>query len=244
MKIGELKLLLVMSLLALSGTGVACREVQSQSSDQQPGTPAAVTPPSAVAPQSAEPKEQRGTPARRFDFSNFTFPFTAGLTEPGKRSGHFTLSEGESPEDEDRIGMYLAHVAYGDVTGDGEEEAIVRIGVHTGGSSMSNVVYIYGFTADGRPKLLWTFETGDRADGGFRNAYGDQGQLIVELYGKDLYIGKDLYSGDNAITGACGPSHYTRARYAWDGKRFKMVGRPETLPNPEGHGSPVDFKST
>lgn len=25
--------------------------------------------------------------------------------------------------------------------------------------------------------------------------------------------------------------------------RFRMVGRPETLPNPDGHGSPVDFRS-
>jgi hypothetical protein len=135
--------------------------------------------------------------------------------------------------------MYLAHITYADVTGDGREDAIVRLGVQTGGSAMPNVVYVFSTTAAGL-RLLWAFDTGDRADGGFRNAYGEEGALVVELYGPSMVVGGNYDAGADGLTGACCPKHYTRTRYRWDGRRFRRVGAAETLANTEGHGSPVD----
>ena len=62
---------------------------------------------------------------------------------------------------------------YGDVTGDGIEEAMMMLGIETRGSAIPEVVYIFGLEHD-RPKLVWSFETGDRADGGLRQVYAEQ----------------------------------------------------------------------
>jgi hypothetical protein len=89
------------------------------------------------------------------------------------------------------------------------------------------------------PGLLWRFEDGDRADGGLRRIYAENGGLVVELYGKGKTVGGDLFADDGMTGGDCCPTHFTRARYRWDGERFMLNGEPEVLPNPEGHGSPV-----
>jgi hypothetical protein len=132
--------------------------------------------------------------------------------------------------------MYLADVNYGDVTGDGVEEAMVRLGIHTGGSSMPNCLYVYTLKAN-RPKLLWAFVTGDRANGGLRSIYAEGGKLVVELYGKGARIGGKLYGTEDAPT--CCAKSVTRTRYQWRGVKFRQVGRSEVFPNPAGHSSPV-----
>src|SRR5947207_2043154 len=107
------------------------------------------------------------------DFANFTFPYSAGLISPGS-ARRFTLVDGESPESKKQVGMYMAAVTHGYVTGDGIEEAFVRVGIITGGSAMPNDVYIYRIK-DNRPNLLWRFETSDRAEGGSRRIYSETG---------------------------------------------------------------------
>lgn len=109
--------------------------------------------------------------------------------------------------------------------------AVLGIGLR--GSAIPDYVYIFTLK-NGRLKLLWDFETGDRADGGFKRIYADQGNLVIELYGKDRFIGGELYKGDE---GLCCPSSFTRTRYKWNGKRFVMLGK-EVLPNPNGNAGP------
>ena len=77
-----------------------------------------------------------------------------------------------------------AYVAYGDVTGDGMEEAMLVLALESRGSAIPYIIYIY--TLDkGRPKYLWNFETGDRADGGIRSVYADMGELVDLLQKSD-----------------------------------------------------------
>jgi hypothetical protein len=143
-----------------------------------------------------------------------------------------------------REGFYLGRIKYADVTGDGQEEAFVSIGIFSGGSAMLDYIYIYTLYNQ-RPKLLWSFATGDRADGGLRRIFAENGELNIELYGKSAdgkgkIVGSDLFADDGMIGGACCPTHFTRARYRWNGKRFMLRGDPEVLLNPKGHGSPIE----
>jgi hypothetical protein len=64
--------------------------------------------------------------------------------------------------------------------------ALATLGWTTGDSAFPDLVYIYGLSR-GKPKLLWTFETGDRAAGGYRNVCAENGQLVVELNTRTRY---------------------------------------------------------
>ena len=76
--------------------------------------------------------------------------------------------------------MTLRKIVYGDVTGDGSEEAIVTFDVNTDGNAGVDQVYIYTLKNHG-PRFLWGFEGGDRAEGGLRQAYADHSELVIEL---------------------------------------------------------------
>jgi hypothetical protein len=78
-------------------------------------------------------------------------------------------------------------INYGDVTGDGEEEAMMDQAIPTRGSAIPYRVYFYTLRR-GRPKVMWRFEAGDRGDGGLRSVYADNGDLIVELYGRSATL--------------------------------------------------------
>ena len=188
--------------------------------------------PVASAPQNATKKSIRSA-----DFRNFSFPEPEGLQLPHSRKRSFKLKDGSLPETRDKrgfvdeMGINLSEVRYGDVTGDEKEEAIVVLSILTGGSSMPNFVYVYTWDRR-RPKLLWSFVTGDRADGGLRRVKAENGYLLVELYGARRILGKYLYEEDKTNRGACCPTLFTRARYKWAGNSFRLASKPEVLPNP------------
>jgi hypothetical protein len=107
------------------------------------------------------------------------------------------------------------------------------------GSAIPYYVYVYAIERD-KPKFLWSFETGDRAQGGLRAVFAENGKLVVDLYGKNTYLGGDIYGGSSA---ACCASYYTRSRYEWKGNRFRRIRQPEVLPA-EGHGSYLKLVQT
>ncbi len=167
-------------------------------------------------------------PIRSIDFDYVAFPnYPEYIGDRGKKK-YVTLKPGAGGP---------ALLNYGDVTGDGVEEAMMMLGIETRGTAIPEIVYIFTLQ-NNRPKLLWLFETGDRADGGFRNAYADHGQLVVELYGRDRVVGGDLYRGDED-NGLCCPRWFTRSHYQWDGRRFRQIGKSEVLPNDQGNAGPL-----
>jgi hypothetical protein len=183
-----------------------------------------ITSPTANAETTPAPRASQ--PIRSIDFNNVAFPhYPVYVGDRGKKK-YVTLKPGDGGP---------ALVNFGDVTGEGTEEAMMMLGIETRGSAIPEIVYIFTLE-NARPKLLWSFETGDRADGGFRNAYVDHGELVVELYGKNRVVGNNLYLDDEA---ACCPSSFTRARYRWDGTKFQLTGTPEVLPNPSHDANSV-----
>lgn len=160
---------------------------------------------------------------RSVDFANFTYSWTADLGDPKKT---FALRKGEFPPTRNErglvqgMGVSLERVEYGDVTGDGQEEAIVVLSILTGGSAAPHVIYVYARGGD-QTSLLWSGSTDDRADGGLQKVYAQNGQLVVERFSP---IGKK---------GDCCPTRFTRTRFEWRGHRFHRKGKEETLPIPD-----------
>jgi hypothetical protein len=215
-RVNSIVMLLRLSLTVLLLT-LACSRAQIKSSQPRNLIVAAATPTTSPTPPE---------PIRLIDFNYVAFPNYPVYIGDRVKKKYVTLKPGDGGP---------ALLNYGDVTGDGAEEAMMMLGIETRGSAIPEIVYIFTLQ-NTRPKLLWSFETGDRADGGFRNAYADHGELVVELYGKNRVIGSNLYLDDEA---ACCPSSFTRARYRWDGIKFQLAGTPEVLPNPSHDGNSV-----
>ena len=178
-----------------------------------------------IATATPTPEESPNSAIRKVDFQNFTFPWTKEQGAPG----HFTLKNGEKAKVGDQeSGAVLGPIEFGDVTNDGQEEALIHIFPVTGGNCSCDMVYVYTVNK-GVPKLLWNFDTWDRAQGGFKRAYAENGDLIIELFGDDKYEnGKwhfDLAVGKSS--GLCCPTTFTRSRFHWNGRKFVLVGKPE-----------------
>lgn len=95
--------------------------------------------------------------------------------------GRFEASPGTDLE-----GTYfeVTEVLYGDLTGDGRDEAIVRTMCSTGGTGRFDEGFVYGMK-DGKPVLLGRIPGGDRASGGVRCVRVEDGALKVERTGNE-----------------------------------------------------------
>jgi hypothetical protein len=137
----------------------------------------------------------------------------------------------EKRSEEDCWSVDLGSVDYGDVTGDGVEEAIAVLYAEVGGNESREDVFLYTLQGE-RPKLLWKFATGDGAHGALRRVYADGGRLVVELFGLGAKIGKEVYGKNPPEVGTCCPKHFTRTTYKWVAGRFEQDGESVIFPNP------------
>ena len=142
---------------------------------------------------------------------------------------------------ERRIGMSYVTTKFFDITGDGEDEAIVVLKVETGGSAIPQLVYVFEWKG-GRPELIWPFRTGDRADGGLKSIRAEAGHLVLELYGQDRFILGQIETGKitDDIEQLCCPTHFTRTIYKWNGKNFLMQGKRLTYPLADRNAAPIE----
>jgi hypothetical protein len=213
-------MLIAVSIIFVATLACSAGETQHQSpsleakaSPASSGIQASPSPPELPVKQGSEGKPS----IRSIDFANFTYPYDC---LGGKRKS-FSLLNGKDPKSVDVVPMRLSFISYGDITGDSVDEAMVVLSApFTGGTMRLNCVYVYTLQNE-HPKLLWSFSTGDRADGGLRQVYGENGKLVVERY------------KSTANSGDCCAPLFTRARYEWQGNRFRQTGKEETLPNPD-----------
>jgi hypothetical protein len=147
---------------------------------------------------------------RSVDFQNFTYhPYCLGeekLTFPVK-DGKYEVKRGDDQ-------FYFVAVApeYGDVNGDGQEEAIIQTGCNTGGSGTFSEGFIYTMRR-GQVVLLTNLAGGDRADGGFHRLSIQGGLVVVESY------------DHKTTSGACCPDFIDTQKFRWNGRRLVRVGR-------------------
>lgn len=178
---------------------------------------------------SVEPTPNLDSLIRKIDFKNFTYSWTVDLTSDDEKV--FTLKNGERHfVMNGQMGVSLINVEYGDVTNDEQEEAFINLSVQTGGSSVPNMIYIYTLE-NKKPKLLWSFETGDRAEGGFKSIFAENGNLAVETYGDNKFEnGKwDFRISEDKPTGLCCPSTYTKIVFKWNGEKFIPFGERQVF---------------
>jgi len=254
----------VVPIIILSAALVGCRPTAETNQNAQPTATALPTakPQAAPSPTPALPNLQAeilddrskttSHAIGKFDFKNFTYELPRGWHNPDG-SAEITLTNGkvapvaktfsDDMTDEEkiearaqrRIGMSYVTTNYMDVTGDGDDEAIVILKVETGGSAIPQLAYVFTWK-NGAPELLWPFRTGDRADGGLKDIRSENGLLTVELYGQDRFLLGQTETGK--ITGdeeqLCCPTFFTRTQYKWNGNAFLMQGKRLTysLANP------------
>jgi hypothetical protein len=214
-------------------------EVATPAPAPEPSTEASPDIPNLQAELLDDRHKTTNTPLGTFDFKNFTYPLPRGWQNPDGTD--LTLTDGrrlpiskfinEDMEDEEkaearatrRIGMSYVTAKYLDVTGDGQDEAIVILKVETTGNAIPQLVYIYEWK-DAKPGLVWNFRTGDRADGGLKDLRMENGELVIELYGQDRFLLGETETGK--ITGdeeqLCCPLFFTRTFYKWNGRNFLM----------------------
>lgn len=201
-------------------------------------------PASQESPLQATPKPQG--PIASIDFKNHRYPWPASLRGENPRVKQIALHEGRMPEIRGGAqmtspagdwGAELEGVSFGDVTGDGVDDALVVINVpvccHGWGI---NCVYVYG--VQGRhPRLLLAFSDGDRSHAGLKDVYAEGGDLLIELWGRDSIVRHGAaHEETEGQMGACCTDVFTRGRYHWSGSTFTLMSK-ELRPNPNPGGS-------
>lgn len=151
---------------------------------------------------------------RQVDFGNFTYPLShllrghnqlqwLDLTGGTLKGQSATLVNGADPNSPPNF--TLQSVSYADVTGEGNEDAIVVLRLGTGNVAIAHYIYIYSVLA-GKPKLLAFCHSGDRGSSALSKAYVDDGQLVIELMGP----------GDSML----------QRRFRWLNGRFQPIAWP------------------
>ena len=152
---------------------------------------------------------------RALDFKNFTYPAYCLSDEPENvtvKNGEF-FKETQMEDYVDRFYFNVFGIEYGDLTGDGNDEAIILTVCNTGGTGNFSEGYIYSMHNAG-PKLITRIPGGDRAYGGLRTAKAENGFLIVE-------------SNDVGETGgSCCPEFVVTTRYKVIGDKIVEAGKP------------------
>jgi hypothetical protein len=194
------------------------------------------------------------------DFRNYSYPLPRGWQNPDGSDLSLTNGElkpvssdtdlGMDPEEaaaaksQRRIGGSYVTTRFFDVTGDGDDEALVILKIETTGSAIPQIVYIYTWKQD-KPELIWYFRTGDRADGGLRDLRPENGQLVLELYGQDRFLLGETETSKitDDYEQICCPTFYTRSFYKWNGKNFQMQGKRLTFSVADPKAPPVENMS-
>jgi hypothetical protein len=132
--------------------------------------------------------------------------------------GHFVFVEGRHTElTEDRtcsVCLWIREITFGDIDGDGAEEAILLIDSNLRGAGTSLDAYVFG-VVDGKPAFRARIEGGDRGDGGLQSVSVAAGEVLVRRF--------ELTPSDDV----CCPSRVLVERWRWrDGKLLKVPGAP------------------
>lgn len=148
---------------------------------------------------------------RKVDFKNFTYDI-----QIFEKKEKVTLKNGEFDRntEEDKLFFTAEVESYGDLDGDGKEEAVVTTMMNTGGTGNFSSGIIFAMKG-GKPAVLTEFEGGDRAYGGLVSA---------KILNKELIVTRNDVG---EAGGACCPEFHVISKYKWDGKELVQVGTDE-----------------
>jgi hypothetical protein len=173
----------------------------------------------AQSPPQHSHKQSRPTPLkniRQVDFQNFTYHMGGERIRVSNGRGVY---EGNSQETFS-YSIEKVTVAYGDLTGDGVDEAAVTLYYTGGGTGAFSKGFVFTLR-DGRLFLLTTFAGGDRADGGIREVQIKDGLLWVQRNEPERL--------QDAPIGLCCPKYIITTKYKWDSRTLKQVGAAQKI---------------
>lgn len=151
------------------------------------------------------------TTIRKVDFKNFTYD-----VDIFEKKEKLTLKNGEFDRntEEDKLFFVVTDVVYGDLNGDGKEEAVVTTSMNTGGTGNFSNGIIFTIK-NGKPVILTEFEGGDRAYGGIRSVKIDKGLFFLQQ--------NDV----GEAGGACCPEFSVTTMFELKGGKLAKVGKQE-----------------
>ncbi len=152
---------------------------------------------------------------RKVDFQNFTYePSCAGeeTTKVKVASGEFS-EEKKVDEYTERFFFKVLNIIHGDLNGDKAEEAVILSVCNTGGTGNLTEGFIFSMKR-GKPTLVARIPGGDRADGGLRKAWIENGLLVIES------------NDSEQARGACCPGGTITQKVRLSGGKLLNVGQP------------------
>lgn len=153
---------------------------------------------------------------RKIDFKNFTYEPSCA----GEETRKVTVKDGEFSEVKqedgyvDRFYFTVMSVVYGDVTADGNEDAVILTNCNMGGTGQFTEGFIYELKNE-KPSLAARIPGGDRAYGGLKAARVESGLLVVESYDP----------GEESAS--CCPEFFLISRYKVSGGKLVESGKAE-----------------
>ncbi len=151
------------------------------------------------------------TGIRSVDFQNFTYqPDYCSVEDAQNIKVVGGKYQSDAEDDIDAIYFTIYGTEFGDLDGDGDEEAVILSMCNTGGTGNFTEAYIYKMIG-GKPTRIMLLTGGDRADGGLRKAWVEDHLLVVE-------------SNDPGESGgACCPEFIVTSKYRYSDKRLEEV---------------------
>ena len=105
-------------------------------------------------------------------------------------------------------------ISYGDLNGDGKDEAVILTVCNTGGTGNFSEGFVYTMKA-GTALMIADIPGGDRAEGGLRRAWVENGLLLVDA------------NEATEDSGACCPQAAVITKYRVAAGKLAQVGEPE-----------------
>lgn len=160
---------------------------------------------------------------RQVDFQNFTYRVLCGVEDAkdatriktiGGTIKNAKLVDGIYQWIDEKLPMYfdIHKPIYGDLTGDGKEEAVIKAECNNGGTGQPTEGFIYTLKA-GKPFLLARLESGDR---------GHYGIVEIKIRNKNLIVTRNDPRGGSD----CCATHTLTSTLRWNGRKFAAVGKP------------------
>jgi len=153
---------------------------------------------------------------RQVDFQNFAYNVGS---ESMRISGGGGTYNGRGKE-VFSYSVERVRVSYGDLTGDGKNEAAVTLYYTGGGTGAFSKGFVFTLR-QGRLVLLAHFAGGDRADGGIREVSIQDGLLRVQRNEPERM--------NEVPVGLCCPLYLITTVYRWDGSNLVQVGEPQKV---------------
>lgn len=176
-----------------------------------------------------------GADIRHVDFKNFSFPWRDTMEEPPsydaspwhwltllprtkirfQKGIHHFYEPNQSQMERERAPLAsIDKVTYGDLDGDGTEDAAVHLNYSSGGTQNWDYLYVYRILR-GQPELMGILESGERGYGGLYRTEIQKGLLVLDFADADRRVGD------------CCSEGYIRVRYRWQNGTFIEQGPRE-----------------